>query len=139
LFTEELEMRKQPWAFPALVLLMAATSNSACASEPGKCLNTNEILELSGNVSNRRVFGPPNFGATPKSDEVRDIWVLSLRHSVNICSGNKDEIDDEPIKNLKEFQLIGYKFGHQQNITISGSLERSQNAFHYTPVIMIVK
>jgi hypothetical protein len=96
-------------------------------------------ITLSGYVSGRQVYGPPNFGETPKIDEKRVIPVLILDKPISVCAGSDEEIDDSPVSEVTEIQIANYS-AHalgRNEVSLSGVLERAQNAYHYTPVFFI--
>ncbi len=122
------------------ILLMLPTS--AGESVDRACLRTLSQVSLRGYVRHENVFGPPGFGESPRTDERRSIPVLVLYRPINICRGRVDEIDTEPISNVRRVQLI-YIGNHSQRLrgraTVTGTLNRATNAFHYTRVTLRIR
>lgn len=121
------------------IALTIASITMACGASNNTCIRTGERIVLRGTVISRHVYGPPNFGETPNTDERRTIPVLVLNEPIDICHGAQDEINVSPVNHVTDVQLVDYSVRSTRRIevSISGTLERAQNAFHYTPVFFI--
>lgn len=121
----------------ASILISAAVAS--CNTLYTGCTGTGQTVVLSGHVRQQEVFGPPNFGDTPELDSKRMISILLLDHPITICQGTQDEIDTSPIASVTEVQLVNLEPSLEyQRVSLSGTLERRQNAYHYTPVFFVV-
>jgi hypothetical protein len=139
-------------AAPVSVVLLAgltaiiATRPAHSPAEPSapgaSCMRTSEHVALRGRVLNEEVFGPPGFGETPAVDQRRSIPVLVLDSPVDICVGGADEIDDAPINAVSKVQLIYLPASAPRlsgRVSVDGELQRATNAFHYTPVTLLIR
>ena len=86
----QLKMICPKWIALIGFVVFATAFNSTASAHHGKCIHTNTSVFFEGDISRRKVFGPPNFGDTPSIDEVRHIWVIHPRHPVNVCQGRDD-------------------------------------------------
>jgi hypothetical protein len=105
-------------------------------------------VKLCGTIYTRTVFGPPNYGETPKTDRKCQILLLFLDHSISLKTdvSDKDTLDDTSFSNqwvvelvvnphhLKEVKaLLG------RHVCAEGTLFQADNANHYTNVLLSVK
>jgi hypothetical protein len=124
-------------AVPALV--SATFALGACSAGASACINTRQSVVLAGVITDRQVYGPPGFGETPEIDERRSIPILTLETPIDICQGSESEIDVTPLQGITEVQIVNYSSPYPSGRTlIAGSLERAQNAFHYTSIFLVV-
>ena len=121
---------------PAVALL---ASSAACHAGSEACIEPRNKVTLRGSVSERQVYGPPNFGETPETDQRRTILVFLPSEPIHLCGESSGTAGDPPETNVTDMQLINYSrrgsLGTPTSVT--GSLARADNAYHYTRVIMI--
>lgn len=87
------------------------------------------------------VYGPPNFGETPAIDQKRSVPFLIIDRPIDICANTTDEFGQGPLSGVSKIQVvypINYDRSRAGQGSIRGELQRANNAFHYTPVILIV-
>lgn len=123
------------------IILAQAGSAAGCHVGRIECLTAGERVTLEGIVVEKEVYGPPNFGETPDVDERRRVKVLVSREPLEICAGSPEEVDIVPIHGVREVQLVDYIPAAQRGtqVSIEGTLQRAQNAYHYTPVILVIE
>ena len=120
---------------------LLANSASEPAPEGQSCVRTSDQISLQGQVRFENAFGPPGFGENPARDQRRTVPILVLDRPIDICPGTTDEIDDASIARVRRLQLI-YSHGTPRQSPgrtfVTGELQRATNAFHATPVTLIV-
>ena len=117
-----------------------STISAACSLPDSECIDLQHQVTLRGKVSQRQVYGPPNFGETPAIDQRRVVRIFTPHRPVRICDTRGDVADRHEDPSVTEMQLINDEGGHtvENERSVTGVLARSENALHYTPVIFIV-
>ena len=129
-------------ALGAAIIAMFPMQPTLAAAQTGAgCVSTSQQVTLRGQVRYENVFGPPGFGENPQIDQRRLIPVLALDDPIDICPGTDEEIDTAPIYDVRRVQLIHVRGTGRRwhgRVFVNGELQRGTNAFHYTPVTLIV-
>ena len=121
-----------------LILMACLTSTLSSAEEP--CLHyMGDPVILSGIVTNRTFYGPPNYGENPDTDsrETQGILVLSKP----ICVDKNPNGYDEAEKNQLEVTLVpnsktNLKDYLGKQVTVHGKLFHAFTGHHHTPVLI---
>lgn len=113
---------------------------SACAASSRICAQEGERVTLHGTVSERQVYGPPNFGDTPEVDQRRTVRILTLSEPIDLCARQGSHAGEPAELHVNEVQLIAptARATAEPERVLTGVLARSDNALHYTRVIFIL-
>lgn len=96
-------------------------------------------VELSGVLVERRKYGPPGWGETPKRDRVLTAKVLLLDHPITIVANPSSDINSQTIRGVKEVQLIDirkYRSDLGRRIFVSGILNTATTGWAFTKAVM---
>lgn len=106
-------------------------------------------LALSGRLTQRLVWGPPNFGENPRTDRRYAIWVLKLRYPIPVSTDSEFKKSAErkprkPTALVSDLQLIPENVGSLDTLnaqsgrmtTVVGTLWTAEAPAEYTPVVM---
>lgn len=104
------------------------------------CTPLNTVITLTGIVTISQQYGPPNFGETPQTDSKMLIPVLQLDSPARLCSMSSEKFGPLPtiIDKIQLVQQEHVKIKMDTHASITGKLAQSENALHYTPVILVV-
>jgi hypothetical protein len=106
------------------------------------CVETFRPVTLTGIIRREIKFGPPGFGDYPRTDRRLSVPILHLDEQISICPGADDDIDDSPVGQVDQVQLIYVNSATVPRaagrVNVVGILQRATNAFHVTPVTLIV-
>lgn len=124
--------------FVSVVILYLCFSHLSFGAVP--CLHyAGEPVTLSGQVTLKTFYGPPNYGENPGSDsrETQAILVLSKP----ICVGANPITYEEEEKNQREITLVPSKaielsMYAGKKATLQGTLFHAHTAHHHTAVLM---
>jgi len=97
--------------------------------------------EVRGVVRERRFFGPPGFGESPRTDSEHFVSVLELDACVDFPLGS-DPPNDSPIYGVCEVQLFGAAgFGEfwGKAVLVRGSFFRRMSPYHFLEVVLSVE
>ena len=103
------------------------------------------VTELTGILVMEHVFGPPNFGETPRVDARYIIPVLHLDSAVCVIGDPSSQINTDTISDVRRVQLfagqVRYKFSAfaGQHVTVQGTLEQSVTPGEYTRIFIDVQ
>jgi hypothetical protein len=125
-----------------LVILFAACAFPFLASAVEPCLHyAGDPVTLSGKVTERTFFGPPNYGENPKTDSREPQWVLLLEKPICVDENPSDYEEAEqnqlvvtlvPLHNTNIKKHLGKK------VSVQGTLFHAQTGHHHTPVLIEV-
>ncbi len=126
--------------------VFAALLSTLCIALPTwaapQCLHyEGEPVALTGKVTLRTFYGPPNYGENPKTDsrETQAILVLSKP----ICVDANPTFYAEEEKNQRKLTLVpstgvNFESYRERPVTVEGTLFHAHTAHHRTPVLMQV-
>lgn len=99
------------------------------------------IVELTGNVVEKKYYGPPNYGETPKEDRVEGALILMLDEPFSISASPADLTDQEHAC-VDRVQLVIHKNVRYpkvgEHVTLSGTLFGNVTGHHRTKVLLDV-
>lgn len=100
------------------------------------------VVSLKGFLVEKRYYGSPGFGETPKEDKKTEAWILLLEPPINRRAKEKSEIDDPEWLNVKQLQLVVFsnekhlfKKLHKflgQEVYATGTLYTGYTAWYWT-------
>lgn len=135
----------------ALIVLPPAllATYFARARNPNSSSASSRIVIVKGTIKSKRVWGPPNFGETPKKDARFVIYTLKLKEAKTAAQLSLDEAAGNRLNSYIELQLrcdiarfpqcqalISHSVGRE--ITIGGRAEYGVYPTDYLPVTMDV-
>lgn len=142
-----------PFALLVFMLLSGPGSQADGGKRPGWCgpaIPTGPTqLALSGRLTQRLVWGPPNFGENPKTDRRYAIWVLKLSYPIPVLTDSEfkksaqSESRKAPVR-VSDLQLVPQNVGSLDTLnaqsgrmtTVVGTLWTAEAPAEYTPVVM---
>ncbi len=99
-------------------------------------------VTLTGLLVTEMAYGPPNYGENPETDKKEYFPVLKLSNPINIKAESKNELNEEPLRGIKEIQLIIHVRGDfnlkNRKIEVTGKLSHSITGHHHKKVLMDV-
>lgn len=114
----------------------------SCVSNSSACTPTEtDGVRLRGTIRIEEHFGPPNFGETPEIDERRRVAILYLDRRLSVCPSATETVHQDGLVGVTKVQLAlptSVKAAAGTEVEAAGKLVRSENAFHYTDVVMLV-
>ena len=123
----------------------ANTQSISEVFEAPKDYGDNKTSVFIGTLARKEVFGPPNYGETPKTDQVLTYYVLDLPIMITV---DFESIDNPEIKNQKStsyLQLAGSFNAAElsklvgQKVSIQGKLFPATSGHHITPILLDVE
>jgi len=97
---------------------------------------------LRGKIKIWKRYGPPNFGETPKIDEIDNVPVLVLSKGISTC-GNSSKFDRDAFRNEKFVQLLPSSPLKRSllgiDVIVRGKLMEAQSGHHHTDVLIEVE
>ena len=122
-----------------IIVAMCSVTFHAIAAEP--CLSYSTPVTLSGKITKRTFYGPPNYGEDPATDS-RETQVLLLLPKPICVDENKIEYY-EAEKNQLELTLVPLgkvKFKNHigKQVTVHGKLFHAHTGHHHTSVLVEV-
>ena len=105
----------------------------------------NKTSVFVGTLVRKEVFGPPNYGETPKTDQVVTYYVLDMPIMITI---DFESIENSEIKNQKStsylqiagsFDAVELSKLVGQKVSIQGKLFPATSGHHITPILLSVE
>lgn len=97
---------------------------------------------LSGKLTRRLVWGPPNYGEDPKTDSQYHLWFLELDHPISVATGRDFGLPEKQVS-MKEIQLSsGSRVGPPQlklqgaHVLVAGRLDTQMFPTDRTPAVI---
>ena len=131
------------------VIFFSTIGNGAFARTDGiwcgKPFHTGEPSAVTGALQRQAVWGPPNYGATPKIDKKYNIWVLKTDYPLPVYINGEFDL---PLKKItvRTLQLIGpdasehgFDDFQQRHVLVIGRLMTQIFPGDYTPVTIETK
>jgi len=122
-----------------IIVAMCSVTFNAIAAEP--CLTYSTTVTLSGKITKRTFYGPPNYGEDLATDS-HETQVLLLLPKPICVDENKIEYYDAEKNQLEltlvplgKIEVINY-MGKQ--VTVHGKLFHAHTGHHHTPVLVEV-
>lgn len=106
------------------------------------------ISEVRGLLTTNTFYGPPNYGDTPETDRLENVWMLYLENSINVhqLKEHLEEGDNNSTQfNISRIQLVifdknpEFKNFNNKKVKVRGTFFGANTGHHYTPILMIVK
>jgi hypothetical protein len=129
----------------SLALVVVAQGSLALFRRGSSCLPYEPAkVSITGRLTVRNEYGPPNYGETPAQDEKLRVPILELARPADICANPTGDVDRETYHNLREIQL---NFAKQQvspevylsrRLNVRGTLYQAISGYHFTKVLMMV-
>ena len=140
--SQTVEPRRLPRNVKRIVLTSMASASALVAtscSVESSCVRADQHVVLIGLVANRKVHRPPDFGDLPDVERTRIVPTLRLQEPIDICRAAGGGIGGAPIRNVAEVQLVNYsgRPAALDEVTVSGVIQRAQNADHYYAVVLV--
>ena len=134
---------------PSLPIYLQAGSARASSEKPwcGQPFVTSnsQVSAITGTLTQQLVWGPPNFGETPKKDARYEIWILKLDYLLPIDADLDLNLSVRKIK-ISTVQLVGTKARGQtydefvhRHIVVMGRLRTQIFPGDYTPITIEVE
>lgn len=123
--------------------VLAALCAMSAWSHAASCLHYEATpVTLSGKITLRTFYGPPNYGENPDTDSRETQAILLL--SKPICVSASPSTDDAAERNQFKVTLVpppGIDFGlyKGKKVSLSGTLFHANTGHHHTQVLMQVK
>lgn len=133
-------------AFPFLTVVAHALRLTSTDPAPlQSCLHYEpDTVAITGVLSRRTFFGPPNFGENPKTDEKEVGFYLDVAKGVCTVAG-RDTESYAAKHGVKRIQLVLDSAGYSQlrpslgkSITVRGTMFASFTGHHHAPLLLIV-
>lgn len=124
--------------FIPVIILSLWISSLSFGAVP--CLHyAGELVTLSGRVTLKTFYGPPNYGENPSSDSREKQAILILNKSICVDANPSNYEEEE--KNQMEVTLVPSKAVELsmyagKKVTLQGTLFHAHTAHHHTPVLM---
>lgn len=118
----------------ALTFAFVATSTAAAAPA---CARYDTAISLSGTVTLRTFFGPPNFGEDPETDSKVTQAILKLDRPLCVLESDSEEAE----RGQREITLVpsgkmSLRFLDKKRVRATGSLYHGFNGHHNTPLLI---
>jgi hypothetical protein len=103
-----------------------------------------EIVRLTGRLSIDKMYGPPNFGENPATDEKLHVAILHLSHPLDVCGDDKSEFTSETFTGLQTVELGFANLRRNpsdlagKRIAVRGTLEVPMVGNHLADMLMSV-
>jgi len=99
-----------------------------------------EKVALTGRVVYRTFYGPPNYGANPKTDSRETQDILLLDSSVDVIATGNDPTDQTERKVMRITLVVDHSIKHLigKRVIIEGTLFHAHTGHHHTKVLMDV-
>lgn len=110
----------------------------------GTCVKyESATVSVTGIVSPKQFYGPPNYGEDPVQDEKEIVAVLKLDDPIRACEARGNEIDRETVQTVNQMQMVFHSapYGRQWNgkrVVVTGTLFPAVTGHHHTPVLIDV-
>lgn len=120
-----------------LFVTLFVTSLAAVAAP---CLRYDvDMIKLTGKVTLKTFYGPPNYGESPATDARETQAILFLEKPICVHANPVDYYDAET--NQSEVTLVppsgvSLKDYASKHVTLQGTLFHSHTGHHHTPVLM---
>lgn len=99
-------------------------------------------VRLTGRVQREVKLGPPGYGDTPARDKRDTILVLRLDEPISACPDTALKPRSSKVSVVADVQLTGHvdpnRMPVEGRVTVYGTVQRAELAWHYMPVIMRV-
>jgi hypothetical protein len=128
----------------AVILILLGAPMTLCgAAEGADCLNYGPaVVTLTGKITARTTFGPPNYGEDPAHDRREKYWYLTLDAPICVNGNGLDDPEMQSEFNVRTLQIVfdnvyptdGGWIGHRASIT--GTLFHQITAHHHTRVLI---
>lgn len=99
---------------------------------------------ISGQLTRKVIWGPPNFGENPKTDAKVGVWILKLDFPISVLTGTDIGMPQKRIV-AKEVQIRrrlataqGYDEYLGRHVVVTGRLESQVEYDDVTPVVINV-
>jgi hypothetical protein len=93
-----------------LLFIGACSAQQRTANEELKYQYDTPGIQLEGTLVERKVYGPPGYGETPKKDERSTILILKLAHAITVepipDAKEKNSASLDVAKNVREVQFF---------------------------------
>ncbi len=100
------------------------------------------VVEMSGVIVSKKVWGPPDYGEKPNSKKVT-IYLLKLDEPVDVKGNKADEISTMDFKGVTEVQIFDSKVRVKKflnkKVVVKGTLHEKSAGAEYTDVLINVK
>jgi hypothetical protein len=102
------------------------------------------VVELTGTLSVKTYYGPPNYGENPDTDAKEALPILILSKPINV-RGNPDPkaaFDRKSVEDVQEIQLVltaPHKEFIGKTVLVKGALFHAFTGHHHTDVLMDVR
>ena len=100
------------------------------------------VTTVSGVISIKEYFGPPNYGENPDTDSKEKFYFIALDKP--LCVNASSEYDSAE-NNINSMEMVyapsDYPFNNAwlgKRVSVSGTLFHAQTAHHHTPVLITV-
>src|SRR5205823_2835730 len=133
----------------ALLMLVAHLSLTEAANAGGSTTCRSDWLQyepssivLHGRLERENVFGPPNFGEDPSTDQIVSIFILELDQGINVKGRVGSKIDEADFECQTRLQLVP---GENESVVatlvgsrvlVTGQLFEAESGGHYTNVLI---
>lgn len=120
-----------------LIAALALATSASSASAAAACARYDTAVTLSGTVTLRTFFGPPNFGEDPETDARVTQAILKLDRPLCVLESENDEAEH----GLREITLVpsgkmSLRSLDRKRVRATGGLYHGFNGHHNTPVLM---
>lgn len=101
------------------------------------------MVELSGIVKFEKHYGAPNYGETPKIDEIIMVPILYLDQPISV-GANENSGFESPHKNIQKIELASSKLYKKfqilkdKRLKVVGKVFEADNALQFTDVLIDV-
>lgn len=123
-----------------MLVILFGVQVLSCSSTPSTCVTLGQPhTALQGTLRIEDMFGPPNFGQTPATDEKIRVPIIHLKENISICETSGSTVSAPPAS-VDRIQLIGLEgqnLRDASHIAVEGELIPAENAFHFTDIVMI--
>ena len=101
------------------------------------------LVTISGTISVREDYGPPNYGEDPAHDSRESHLYIALDNPLCVDAGDESGPNAEAESNVKSMEMVYFKpfqnrwLGRQ--VLVEGTLFHAFSGHHHTPVLIRVK
>lgn len=126
-----------------LIIGLGLVGCASCASvQPHTIAYEPIVVTLTGTLTIREVFGPPNYGETPDQDAREKAYILAVNAPVSINADPNSEVNRDSFMDLRQIQLapmpgvsVPQEWAGVQ-IVATGTIFQAITGHHVTNVVM---
>lgn len=103
------------------------------------------LVTVSGTISIKQDFGPPNFGEDPAHDSKEDHLYIALDRPLCVEGDqNPRSLNQDGEADIRSMEMVYYDYPFQKgwlgkHVSVTGTLFEAITAHHHTPVLITAK